>query len=123
MKEIKLKAFAHVDFRKSEKTNFEEFLKTQYGSTIRKGEGVLFISMSDDQYVFVEPADEFDAVNGKGVKVRVQVLSSRRFRIKGSKWSPLMLSIYAEKAGLRISGIKRFEWYFKEHLLELKKAA
>ena len=123
MKELRLKAFAHVDFRKSEKTNFDEFLKTKYGATIKKGEGVLFISKSDDQYVFVEPAEEFDTVNNKGKKVHIRVLASQRFRIRGSKWSPLMLATYAEKAGLRITGIKRFEWYFKEHLQELQKAA
>jgi hypothetical protein len=34
-----------------------------------------------------------------------------------------MLSVYAERAGYRITGIKRFEWYFKERILELEKAA
>lgn len=121
MRELRLKAFAHVDFRKSELTNFDAFAKTKYGSTMKKGEGVLFVSKSEDQYVFVEPAEEFIGVNGKGKKVRVRVLSSQRFRIRGSKWSPLMLSTYAEKAGIRIDGIKRFEYYFKEHLLDIAK--
>lgn len=123
MREIRLKLFAHVSFHKSEETNFNEFLKTKYGSTIRKGEGVMFISKRDDQYVFVEPSEDFEEVNAKGKKVRVKVLASQRFRIHGAKWNPAMLSKYAERAGLRILGIKRFEWYIKEHVLELKKAA
>jgi hypothetical protein len=123
MREIRLKAFAHVSFHKSEETNFNEFLRTKYGATIRKGESVMFISKSENQYVFVEPAEEFEDTNGSGKKVRVRVLASQRFRIRGSKWSPLMLAKYAELAGIRIIGIKRFEWYIKEHILELANAA
>lgn len=118
MRELRLKLFAHVSFHKSEETNFNEFIRTKYGSTIRKGEAVLFISKGGDQYVFVEPAEEFDHVMVSGKKVKVKVLASQRYRIRGSKWSPEMLSVYAEKAGLRIVGIKRFEWFLKEGVLE-----
>lgn len=122
MKEIRLKAFAHVSFHKSEETNFNDFIKTKYGATLRKGECVLFISKSENQYVFVEPAEEFEATSAAGKKLKVKVLPSQRYRIRGSKWSPEMLGFYAEKAGLRITGIKRFEWYLKERQ-EQKKAA
>lgn len=110
--------FAHVDFRKSEETNFNEFMKTPYGRTIRPGEGVMFISMTEKMYCFVEPPEEFDSVNWKGKKVKIKVIASQRLRIHGAKWSPEMLSKYAERAGYRIIGIKRFEWYMKEHVLE-----
>jgi hypothetical protein len=123
MKELKLKTFIHADFRKSEETLFNEFLKTDYGASIKNGEHVMFISMSDNLYQFVEAPDEFDTINRRGQKVRVKVLASQRFRIRGGKWDPLMLSVYAERAGYRITGIKRFEWYLKERVLELKKAA
>jgi hypothetical protein len=118
MQELTLRTFAHVDFRKSEETNFFEFARTPYGKTLKKGEGVMFISMGNDQYVFVEPPEEFDAINGKGKKVRAKVVASRRFRIHGTKWSPEMLSKYAEQAGYRIVGIKKFESYLKDRVLE-----
>lgn len=123
MREIRLKAFAHVSFHKSEETNFNEFIRTKYGATIKKGEGVMFISKSENQYVFVEPAEEFDETTVTGKKIRVKVLASQRFRIRGAKWNPAMLSKYGELAGIRITGIKRFEWYLKERILDLKKAA
>jgi hypothetical protein len=123
MQEIRLRAFTHVDFRKSEETLFNEFLKTDYGTTLKKGEHVMFISKSNNLYQFCEMPEEWDSRNAKGKKVKVKVLASRRFRIRGSKWSPEMLSVYAAKAGYRITGIKRFEWYFKEYKEAAKKAA
>ena len=123
MRELKLKAFAYVDFRKSEKTNFEEFINSDPSAKLRKGETVLFINQANDQYVFVEAADEFHEFDAKGSRVNVKVLASQRFRISGTKWDPMMLSKYAERAGISIVGIKRFEWYMKQHLLELRDAA
>lgn len=122
MREMKLKTFLHVDFRKSEWTNFQEFIKTDLGGTLRRGEGVMFISLRGDQFVFVEPADEFDVRTTKGT-TKVQVLASQRFRIRGSKWDPLMLANYAERAGIRIQGIKRFEWYYRDYIAEQRDAA
>ena len=43
----------------------------------------------------------------------VQVLSSRRLRIS-TKWNPLMLANYAERVGLKLEGLKRFETYYQE---------
>jgi len=121
MREIRLKAFAHVNFNKSEKTHFAEFIKTKYGSTIQKGEGVLFISLGETMYQFVEPPEEWDSRNGNNKKVRVKVIASQRFRIEGTKWSVQTLQYWAERAGYRIIGIKRFEWYLKERILEAAK--
>lgn len=125
MRELRLKTFAHVSFHKSEETNFNEFIRTKYGSTIKNGEGVMFISKGGDQYVFVEPPENIEHIMLSGKKVKVKVIASQRLRIRGSKWSPEMLSVYAEKAGIRIVGIKRFEWFLKEGVLEAagKKAA
>lgn len=123
MQEIRLRAFTHVDFRKNEETLFQEFLKTEYGTSIKKGEHVLFINKGDTIYQFCEMPEEWDAKNRRGKKIRVKVLASRRFRIRGSKFSPEMLSVYAARAGYRITGIKRFEWYFKEYQADAKKAA
>lgn len=123
MRELRLKKFAHVSFHKSEETNFNDFIRTKYGSTIRKGETVLFISKGGDQYVFVEPAEEFEATMVNGKKVKVKVLASQRYRIRGSKWSAEMLGYYAEKAGIRITGIKRFEWFLKGGVDDSKESA
>jgi hypothetical protein len=124
MREIRLRTFAHVSFHKSEETNFNEFIRTKYGASIgmRKGEGVMFISKGGDQYVIVEPPEDIDTVLASGKKVHFKVIASQRFRIRGAKWSPEMLSVYGERAGYRIVGIKRFEWYLKERVLEQRAA-
>lgn len=114
MRDLRLKLIAEVDFRKSEETNFLELEKSGKVPNLKKGEGVLLISKSKNQIVFVEKFERFTAENRVGRSVDVCVVPSQRFRIRGSKWNPLMLQNYAEKAGFNIVGIKRFEWYVKE---------
>lgn len=115
MEELRLKQiYDDVDFRKSEETNFNALKKARKLPVLRKGEGVLFISKKKNQIVFVTPEVEFDSTNGVGYDVTVTVLASKRFRIRGSTWSPLMLANYAEAVGLTLQGIKRFEWHYQE---------
>ena len=117
MRELRLKLIVHADFRKSEKTNFLELQKSGKLPRLRKGEGVLFISKSNDQLVFVENIDEFDVETDHGMR-HAKVVASQRFRISGTTWNPLMLQNYAERAGFKIPGIKRFEWYMKDYISE-----
>jgi len=43
-----------------------------------------------------------------------RVVDSRRLRISGGAWSPLMLQNYANAVGLNLVGIKRFEQLYDE---------
>jgi hypothetical protein len=116
VRELRLKLIVEADFRKSEETNFLELKKSGKLPKLRKGEGVLFISKSKNQLVFVEQIEqmEVDASYGGRVRlVKAHICSSQRFRIRGAKWNPLMLQNYAEHAGFKIPGIKRFESYMK----------
>jgi len=116
MRELRLKLIAHADFRKSEETNFLELEKEGKLPNLRKGEGVLLISKSGNQLVFVEKIDEFETTTLGGRVVRARVCASQRFRIHGTSWNPLMLQNYAERAGFKIPGIKRFESYMKGYV-------
>lgn len=116
MRDLRLKLVAHADFRKSEETNFLELEKSGELPSLRKGEGILLISKKQDQIVFVEKIDEFTTTNSKGKVIQARVVASQRFRIRGATWNPLMLQNYAERAGFKIPGIKRFEWHMKEYL-------
>ena len=115
MKELRLKLIAHVDFRKSPETNWDELKKARKIPPLKKGEGILLISKTGNLMQFVTPVIEFDTVNTANREVSVAIQSSQRFKIRGGTWSPLMLANYAEEAGYTIVGIKRFEWYFKEY--------
>lgn len=120
MRDLRLKLIAHADFRKSEETNFLELEKSGKMPKLKKGEGVLFISMKQNQIVFVEKIDEFEMETSRGRVVTARVCASQRFRIHGTTWNPLMLQNYAERAGFKIPGIKRFEWYMRDYLKDAK---
>ena len=116
MRELRLKLIAHADFRKSEETNFLELEKSGKLPPLKKGEGVLFISRSNNQLVFVEKIDEWEMRTSKGKVVRARVCASQRFRMRGTTWNPLMLQNYASRAGFKIPGIKRFESYMRSYM-------
>ena len=113
MRKIRLRLIQmDVDFRKSEETNFLDLKKQgKIPKCLKKGDGILLVSKSGKQFVFVEPYVEYDSTVTGG---EVSILPSQRGRIRGGSWSPIMLSEYAREVGLTIEGIKRFEWYFRE---------
>ena len=115
MRDLRLRLIAHADFRKSEETNFLELEKAGKLPKLRKGEGILLISKSENQIVFVEKIDEFEVETSSGRTVKARVCASQRFRIRGTSWDGLMLQNYAERAGFNIPGIKRFEAHVRDH--------
>lgn len=123
MRELKIRKFVHGDFRKSEESNFNELIESGGEPPLKKGEGIVFISKNNKQLVFVEPAEEFDFSPREGKTKKVKVLASQRFRISGAKWTPEMLAEYADMANIKIVGIKRFDWYFKEYISQIDSAA
>jgi hypothetical protein len=108
---MRLKFVQKVSFRSSEQSNWLAFTRSHrdVAATLREGDAICFLSQGEDQIVFVHGFDAWEDEAGK----TVQVLATSRLRIS-TKWDPLMLANYAEKVGLRLDGLKRFEDYFKE---------
>jgi hypothetical protein len=107
-----------VDFRSSEKTNFEEFKKSsRYPGDLKKNETFLFISKGGEQLLWILNVKELPGVG----KTR-QVIDSRKWRIDGGAWNPMMLKNYAKLVGLDLVGLKSFEETYEEER-ERKKAA
>lgn len=112
MRELRLKMIQmDMDFRKSEETMFAELKREGKVPSLKKNEGILLVSKRRNQFVFITPYTSYESeVNGR----EVSVLSSQRGRISGGRWDPLMLAEYGRQVGIVITGIKRFEWHFKE---------
>jgi len=112
---MRLKYIAHADFRKSERTNFLELKKARKLPKLGKGDVVLLVSLSENQCVFVYGFTAFDAECNDGRERHVEICRSERLRITGSRWNPLMIRNYAERVGIKIDGLKRFEDYYKDY--------
>lgn len=104
--ELVLCAVVEADFRKNEATNFAEWSKKH---SVKPGQVVLFLSKSKDQMVFVHG---FSALKVSDAIRRV--LWSERLRLDRGTWNPLMLVNYAERVGLGLVGLKRFEDFYKK---------
>jgi len=105
---LRLKAIIpSADFRKSEATLHDAFLRSRsYPGDLRKGECFLFLSKSGNQLLwFFTQVTRIEGYKGAEIKV----YDSRRWRLTGGTWHPYMLANYAEKAGIDLVGIKRFE--------------
>lgn len=107
---MRLKYIETCSFHKSEMTNFFELSKKNRWK-LSAGEVVLLISKGGDQLVFIYAADE--AIKD-GVERPLKLLRSERLRLThGGTWDPIMLSEYAEEAGIKLDGIHRFDDYYK----------
>ena len=112
MLRIKLKAiWMGADFRYSERTNYNNFTRMpQFPSMLRANEAFLFVSKSGNQLVWLLNQQD---INGK-VKT-VEVTDSRRWRLTGGTWNPLMVANYAKEVGIELIGIKTFEQHYNEN--------
>lgn len=114
---MRLKFIQHVDFRKSEKTNFLMLQKAGSLPNLGKNDVILLVSKSENQAVFVYNIDNFNVrVSRRGKEKTINICRSERFRIEGCRWDPRMISFYADKVGIKIDGLKRYEWYLKDRL-------
>jgi len=104
---LKLKAIKFdVDFRKNEWTNYQEFKKSKkFPGELANNEAILFVSKSRNQLIWVLNIFEDEKI----------IVDSRRWRIFGGTWEPLMLQNYAESAGLHLVGLRRFEEIYAAH--------
>lgn len=74
-----------------------------------KGYVVLLLSKSKDQMCFVHGFETFTDKNKSAVR---RVLWSEKLRLDRGTWNPLMLVNYAERVGLGLVGLKRFEDFY-----------
>ena len=126
---MKLRLIERCDFRKNELTNYIEILKKR-PLKLGADDCVLLINHQEDQLIFIFGFDH--AKDTKGEKR--MVLRSEKLRLTSEerdaegnvirrhigKWEPLLLANYAERAGIELEGIKRFEDYYK-NLVEQKR--
>lgn len=107
-RDLFLRAVVEGDFRKNEATLYNEYLKKNpapFGDSV-----ILFISLSRNQMVFVHG---FEALADKSKHGIRRVLWSERLRLDRGTWNPLMLVNYAERVGLHLVGLKRFENFYR----------
>jgi len=104
---IKLKAIQFdTDFRKNEWSNYKEFKKSKrLRGELKANEAILFVSKRRDQLIWILNV----GITGIDIGKPKEFIDSRRWRILGGTWDPLMLQNYAEEAGIHLAGIRRFE--------------
>lgn len=103
LKNVRLRAMTVGDFRKSERTNAEEFLK-RHPIQLQPDDAILFINSDGSQLLFILGLTEITAESG----MKFRVVDSRRWRLLGSSWSAEMLQDYAHSVGLHLRGIRSF---------------
>lgn len=113
MQTVTLKKIEVADFRKSEATLYDDFAwRNRRLGGLKKNEVILFISLTGNQCIWI--------INVTHNPSGRRIVDSRRWRVEGGVWNPLMIANYAEQVGLRLKGIKKFEEYFTETTLRKK---
>lgn len=115
LRTLRLRLIALVDFRKSELTNFNEVSAPAH---IRAtNDCVMLVNKQGTQLVFVygfsNVTDSREPAEGAQTH---QVLHSERLRLTSGRWNPLMLANYAQRAGIELEGIRRFEEHYRQAL-------
>lgn len=108
---MKIREIVTGDFRRCEKTLFEEYCKFNRIHMLRPGEVIVFLSQKQDQLLFVYG---WTSVEDPDFVANRLVLRSARHRLMHGTWNPLMLRNYANAAGLAIEGLRRFEDFYKD---------
>lgn len=96
-----------ADFRKSEMTNWEEFARKRGNRDLVQSLGpldcVMFTSTGEDQLVFISGFRQLKDTDG-GEATDLEILASRRLRLRSGRWNPRRLTKYGEEAGIKIDG-------------------
>lgn len=123
---LRLRYVDVVDFRQSELTNFDAFRakNRELCASFKADDVVLFMNSARTQLVFVYG---FRRIK---LATELDILPSRRLRLRNGAWSPKLLVEYAKLAGIELQGLKSFEERYeahrtevREHLRELRQAA
>jgi hypothetical protein len=105
---VKLRLVYQADFRKNEATNYTTACK-EHQLQPTGTDVVMLVSKSWNQIIFVWRPEEIT-----GPIRTCSVLSSRRLRLRGGTWNPIMLADYASNVGLVLQGLKLFEQTYRE---------
>lgn len=117
---VRLKAVIFgADFRKSEKTLFDNFVKSkEFPGHLKGNEAFLFISGLQNQLLWILNVEEVDKLmtrNGNYTQYgETRIFDSRRMRLESGRWNPMMLGNYAAQAGIKLERVKMFQDQFKE---------
>lgn len=108
---LTLRMVATVDFRHGVPFHYEALKRKRLLRDITEDETVLLVSQSGRQLAFVFHAIEIDSRSGEPVTA----ISHYRVQLdRHTSFNGLMLSQYAQRAGIELVGLKRFE----EHIAE-----
>lgn len=109
MDKIRLKAIQFgTDFRCNEVSIFKKFEKDKnYPGALKEGEAYLFLSKKKDQLLWILHVDS--PFYKKGRVEQLKFYDSRRWRIVGSTWNPMMLADYAALVNVELVGFRKFE--------------
>ena len=110
----RLRKVAHCDFRCSEWTNLQSAIK-EHKLSMNPNDVIAMVSSNGKQVVFCYTHEAIKYKDFRNITKDTGVVQSVRYRITGSgTWNPLMLRNYAEKCGIDLPGLKKFETYFDE---------
>lgn len=104
--QMRLRLVAVVDFRRGVPTHVQELRSINRWPTLGDRDVVLLISQTRSQLAFVYHDEKVHSSTGGD---RVAVAHLRLQLDKSTPWNPLMLKNYAEKVGLDLLGLKKFE--------------
>lgn len=118
---LNLRFVATVDFRHGVPFHYDELRKKKLMREISEDECVLLISQTGRQLAFVFAETEIRSRSGDPVKA----ISHHRVQLaKHTPWNPTMLSEYADRAGIELLGVKRFEDFVRDkHKVDEKEKA
>lgn len=107
---LSLRMIATVDFRLGVPTHYDVLKKKRLLKDISEDETVLLVSATGRQLAFVFHEVQIDSRSGEPVR------AIAHYRVQLDRHTPFngtMLSQYAERAGIELIGIKRFEDHLK----------
>lgn len=108
---LSLRLIATVDFRQGVPTHYDTLKKRRLLRDINEDEIVLLISQTGRQLAFVFHEVQIDSRSGEPVR------AIAHYRVQLDKHTPFngpMLSQYAQRAGIELDGLKRFEDHLKK---------
>ena len=118
MQSIKLRAVRFdVDFRLRDLRSYDEFRNSnKFPGELRRNEAYLFVSRSGDQLLWVLNVSQVEVSRPNRLgQYQRRIIDTRRWRIEGGTWNPMMLQNYANEVDLDLVGFRRYEDQYLSH--------
>lgn len=105
---VKLRrVFLDIDFRHGVPWHVDELRTKKKMPELHRDECVLLVSKTERQLAFVFGDTIIERSDGRDP---TRAISHYRVQLaRDTPWNPLMLSVYADRAGVEIVGLRRFE--------------